>query len=103
MPCFVSWRRSFRAMLATIWMWTHEWSLISSRATAFTFATCHQAFSCRSSLTRWPVVRDVRDVVVDAKDDDEDLGVDPDGQGTEDQQQDSTPDLVVRHRHERCD
>ena len=29
-------------MLATIWMCTHEWSLIPSRLTAFTFATCHQ-------------------------------------------------------------
>ena len=32
-------------MFVTIWMWTHEWSLISMRATAFTFATCHQPFS----------------------------------------------------------
>ena len=39
-------------MLATIWMCTQEWSLISSRTTAFTFETCHQAFSCLSSLTR---------------------------------------------------
>ena len=29
-------------MFVTIWMCTHEWSLISSRATAFTFETCHQ-------------------------------------------------------------
>ena len=39
-------------MLATIWMCTQEWSLISSRATAFTFATCHQPLSWSSSLTR---------------------------------------------------
>ena len=39
-------------MFVTIWMCTHEWSLISSRATAFTFATCHQPFSCLSPLTR---------------------------------------------------
>src|SRR5262249_31656485 len=52
MPCFVSWRRSFSAMLVTIWMCTQEWSLISSRRTAFTFATCHQPFSCSSALTR---------------------------------------------------
>ena len=30
-------------MLATIWMCTQEWSLISIRTTAFTFATCHHA------------------------------------------------------------
>ena len=29
-------------MFVTIWMCTHEWSLISIRATAFTFETCHQ-------------------------------------------------------------
>ena len=29
-------------MFVTIWMCTQEWSLISIRATAFTFATCHQ-------------------------------------------------------------
>ena len=29
-------------MFVTIWMCTHEWSLISSRTTALTFATCHQ-------------------------------------------------------------
>src|SRR5919197_4327513 len=51
-PCFVSWRRSFRAMLATIWMCTQEWSLISSRLTAFTLATCHQPLSWSSALTR---------------------------------------------------
>ena len=39
-------------MLVTIWMWTHEWSLISIRATAFTFETCHHPFSCLSSFTR---------------------------------------------------
>ena len=37
-------------MFATIWMCTQEWSLISSRATAFTFATCHQALSWASSV-----------------------------------------------------
>ena len=42
-PFFVSWRRSLSAMFVTIWMWTQEWSLISRRTTAFTFATCHQA------------------------------------------------------------
>ena len=47
-----SWRRSLSAMLATIWMCTQEWSLISRRTTALTFATCHQPFSWRSSLTR---------------------------------------------------
>ncbi len=39
-------------MFATIWMCTQEWSLISRRTTALTFATCHHAFSCLSSLTR---------------------------------------------------
>ena len=39
-------------MFVTIWMCTHEWSLISMRATAFTFATCHHAFSCLSAFTR---------------------------------------------------
>ena len=39
-------------MLATIWMCTHEWSLIWSRTTALTFETCHQAFSSRSSFAR---------------------------------------------------
>ena len=29
-------------MFVTIWMCTQEWSLISIRVTAFTFATCHQ-------------------------------------------------------------
>src|SRR5579862_6161071 len=52
MPCLVSWRRSFKAMFVTIWMWTHEWSLISIRTTAFTFATCHQPLSWVSWLTR---------------------------------------------------
>ena len=51
-PCFVSWRRSFSAMFVTIWMCTQEWSLISRRTTAFTFATCHQPLSCWSALTR---------------------------------------------------
>src|SRR3954471_19203306 len=39
-------------MFVTIWMCTHEWSLISIRATAFTFETCHQPFNCLSALTR---------------------------------------------------
>ena len=43
-------------MFVTIWMWTQEWSLISSRATAFTFATCHQPFSWSSRFTR-PISR----------------------------------------------
>ncbi len=33
-------------MFVTIWMCTQEWSLISMRATALTFATCHQPLSC---------------------------------------------------------
>ena len=44
-------------MLATIWMCTHEWSLICSRTTAFTFDTCHHAFSCRSAFARSSTVR----------------------------------------------
>ena len=44
-------------MFVTIWMCTHEWSLISMRATALTFATCHQPFSCSSLLTRSITVR----------------------------------------------
>src|SRR5438067_12544911 len=39
-------------MFETIWMCTHEWSLIRIRATALTFAACHQPLSCASSLTR---------------------------------------------------
>ena len=38
-------------MFATIWTCTHEWSLIWSRTTAFTFATCHHALICGSALT----------------------------------------------------
>ena len=38
-------------MFATIWMCTQEWSLISIRATAFTFETCHHALSFLSSFT----------------------------------------------------
>src|SRR5438105_11669739 len=60
MPCFSSWRRSFSAMFVTIWMCTHEWSLISSRTAAFTFETCHHAFSCLSSLTRSSTCRSLR-------------------------------------------
>src|SRR3978361_53011 len=44
-------------MFVTIWMWTHEWSLISIRATAFTFATCHQRLIWSSLLTRSMTVR----------------------------------------------
>jgi hypothetical protein len=47
-------------MLATIWMCTHEWSLIRSRATALTFATCHQPFSWSSALTRSMIRRSLR-------------------------------------------
>ena len=47
-------------MFVTIWMCTHEWSLISMRATAFTFATCHQPFSWSSRLTRSITVRSLR-------------------------------------------
>ena len=39
-------------MFVTIWMCTQEWSLISIRTTAFTFATCHQPLSWSSRLTR---------------------------------------------------
>src|SRR3954447_9649901 len=60
MSCFVSWRSSLRAMFVTIWMCTHEWSLISRRSTAFTFETCHQPLSCRSALTRSISVRSLR-------------------------------------------
>ena len=60
MPCLVSWRRSLSAMFATIWMCTQEWSLISIRTTAFTFATCHQPFSCLSSFTRSSSFRSFR-------------------------------------------
>src|SRR5512132_733911 len=47
-------------MLATIWMWTQEWSLMCIRATAFTLATCHQALSCVSALTRSRIRRNFR-------------------------------------------
>ena len=47
-------------MFVTIWMCTHEWSLICMRTTAFTFATCHQPLTCRSSLTRSTSVRSFR-------------------------------------------
>ncbi len=47
-------------MFVTIWMCTQEWSLISKRSTAFTFATCHQPLSCLSSLTRSTSVRSLR-------------------------------------------
>ena len=38
-------------MFATIWTCTQEWSLICSRITALTFATCHHALSCGSAFT----------------------------------------------------
>src|SRR5436190_1392440 len=60
MWCFVSCRRSFSAMFVTIWMCTHEWSLMPIRATALTLATCHHAFSCASSFTRSTRVRSLR-------------------------------------------
>src|SRR6185503_4463374 len=41
-------RRS--AMFVTIWTWTHEWSVSSSRA-ALTPAMCHHALTCGSALT----------------------------------------------------
>ena len=47
-------------MFATIWMCTHEWSLISIRTTAFTFEACHHAFSCLSSFTRSSSLRSLR-------------------------------------------
>src|SRR3954471_6299834 len=56
-PCFVSCRSSLSAMFVTIWMCTQEWSLISMRATAFTFETCHQPLTCGSLLTRSITVR----------------------------------------------
>ena len=39
-------------MLTTIWICTHEWSLICIRATALTFETCHHALSWASSFAR---------------------------------------------------
>ncbi len=47
-------------MLATIWMCTQEWSLISSRTTALTFATCHQPLSSRSAFARSSTRRSFR-------------------------------------------
>src|SRR4051794_40922100 len=47
-------------MFVTIWMWTHEWSLISIRATALTLETCHQPLSCLSAFTRSTIVRSLR-------------------------------------------
>ena len=50
MPRRNSSRASRSAMFVTIWMWTHEWSDIPSRA-ALTPATCHHALTCWSALT----------------------------------------------------
>ena len=47
-------------MFVTIWTCTQEWSLISIRATALTFATCHQPLSWSSALTRSISVRSLR-------------------------------------------
>ena len=47
-------------MFVTIWMCTHEWSLMPMRATALTLETCHHAFSCLSSFTRSTSVRSLR-------------------------------------------
>ena len=47
-------------MFVTIWMCTQEWSLISIRATALTFETCHQPLSWSSALTRSISVRSLR-------------------------------------------
>ncbi len=47
-------------MFATIWMCTHEWSLISIRTTALTFETCHHAFSCLSAFARSSTRRSFR-------------------------------------------
>src|SRR4051812_2710016 len=47
-------------MLATIWMCTQEWSLISIRTAALTLATCHQALSCLSSFACPISVRSLR-------------------------------------------
>src|SRR5438105_12666952 len=47
-------------MLATIWMCTQEWSLIPSRLTALTFATCHQPLRLLSAFTRSSSERSLR-------------------------------------------
>ena len=47
-------------MFVTIWMCTQEWSLISIRATALMFETCHQPLSWSSALTRSMSVRSLR-------------------------------------------
>ena len=47
-------------MLATIWTCTQEWSLISRRTTAFTFATCHQALIWSSASIRSSTLRSFR-------------------------------------------
>ena len=59
-PARRSSRSSFRPMLVTIWMCTHEWSLICSRVTAFTLAACQSAFSDVSWLARSTTSRSVR-------------------------------------------
>jgi hypothetical protein len=43
-------RATRSAMLVTIWMWTHEWS-VSPRRCAVIPATCHHALTWRSALT----------------------------------------------------
>ena len=53
-------RSSFRAMFATTWMCTQEWSLMRMRRTALTFATCHQARSETSALARATTSRRIR-------------------------------------------
>jgi hypothetical protein len=47
-------------MFVTIWMWTHEWSLIWSRTTALTFDTCHHALISASELMRSRTRRSLR-------------------------------------------
>ena len=47
-------------MLDTIWMCTQEWSLITIRTTALTFATCHHALSCVSAFARSITLRSLR-------------------------------------------
>ena len=47
-------------MFATIWMCTHEWSLIWSRTTALTFETCHQPLSSGSAFARSRTRRNLR-------------------------------------------
>src|SRR3954454_21479367 len=60
MPARRSSRSSLRPMLVTIWMCTHEWSLIWRRVTALTLAACHSAFSESSLFARSTMSRSRR-------------------------------------------